>query len=94
MTVVLNLKRLLMHCPQNWQNFIKDLDNQKLLKKDNDGYGIDLINQDLSRYNAEYIPSKNYNNSKVVFQKESGYLLFQLKYGLYNATLDTYQKQC
>lgn len=80
MTVSLWLGSMLYSCPANWVNFIQDLRKREIKQNDTHGFDIDTLNQELSRFNAQYIDDVNLP-SRVDFKNEKYYNLFVLRYG-------------
>jgi len=78
MTVSLKLGKYLYLCPANWSRFINDLETQTEHDCE-DGFSIGILNQELSRFKAQYIDSDK--QSRVDFANEKCYTLFVLKYG-------------
>lgn len=88
MTVRLTLSSSLYVCPQNWFNFIKDLES-RLEHNDQNGFSVETINQELARFNARYVEGKKYQHAgvefvdraSVEFDSEESYTMFVLLYG-------------
>ena len=76
MTVSLQLGSMLYSCPANWFRFIRDLETRT---GQQDGFSVEQLNQELSRFKAQYIDGSS--KPKVDFADEQCYTLFVLAYG-------------
>lgn len=80
MTVSLQLGSMLYSCPANWINFINDLRKRGVNQNSTHGFDIDTLNQELSRFKAQYVDGVNLP-SRIDFKNEKYYNLFVLRYG-------------
>jgi hypothetical protein len=78
MTVSLQLGSMLYSCPANWHRFIKDLET-RLNHNDIEGFSVDQLNQELSRFKAQYIEDDV--RPRLDFADERCYTMFILAYG-------------